>query len=349
MGTIIIAILIGLGAGAALYFILNYRDSNIDFLKSKFQKEQEAILQGLSQKKDYAEKEMNDELRARQEKLLQNYKEKEQEYNTKKLSLEQEYESRREELLKQYEERKLYYKQLDEAAAQDRMITTSEAIAKAQDEYNRKLSAIEEDYKTKKQEMDSMFVNYQETIQEQKNKLDNQIKEYEARQNTIIEQFKRAEEMKVQRNYYRIQVSDADKRDIQKLKMLAQEFGKPQAIYKLIYEVYYKAKLEELFKRILAENKDKGGIYKITNINNEKVYIGRCVKFLDRWRTHSKRGCNIDRISGQLYDAMWEEGLDSFTWEIVEVCAKEEQAAKEKYWVEFYNAQTYGYNAKGGG
>lgn len=77
MGTIIIAILIGLGAGATLYFVLNYRDNNIDFLKSKFQKEQEAILQGLSQKKDYAEKEMNDELRARQEKLLQNYKEKE--------------------------------------------------------------------------------------------------------------------------------------------------------------------------------------------------------------------------------------------------------------------------------
>ena len=189
--------------------------------------------------------------------------------------------------------------------------------------------------------MDSSFNEYQEGIQKAKTELDNQIKEYEARQNTIIEQFKRAEEMKVQRNYYRIQVSDADKHDIQKLKMLAQEFG--------IYEVYYKAKLEELFKRILAENKDKGGIYKITNINNEKVYIGRCVKFLDRWRTHSKRGCNIDRISGQLYDAMWEEGLDSFTWEIVEVCTKEEQAAKEKYWVEFYNAQTYGYNAKGGG
>jgi len=46
------------------------------------------------------------------------------------------------------------------------------------------------------------------------------------------------------------------------------EFSKPEIIYKLMYEVYYKSRLEEMFKRVLGENKDKGGIYKITNVNN---------------------------------------------------------------------------------
>ena len=82
--------------------------------------------------------------------------------------------------------------------------------------------------------------------------------------------------------------------------------------------------MEELFSRILGDKKNSGGIYKITNINNEKIYIGKTVKFLDRWRTHAKRGCNIERISGKLYDAMFEEGLENFSFEIVEVCPKEE-------------------------
>lgn len=349
MGTIIIAILIGLGAGAALYFILNYRDSNIDFLKSKFQKEQEAILQGLSQKKDYAEKEMTEELRERQEKLLQNYKEKEQEYNTKKLSLEQEYESRREELLKQYEERKLYYKQLDEAAAQDRMITTSEAIAKAQDEYNKKLNAIEEDYKTKKQEMDSMFVNYQETIQEQKSKLDSQIKEYEARQDAIIDQFKRAEEIRQKQDFYRIKLTEDDIEDVQKLRRAASTLHNPTVLYKLIWENYYKNRFSELVGRV-APNGKKCGIYKITNLISGKVYIGQTKQtFGDRWRSHVRRGLKAEPgTANKLYTAMWEDGVENFTFEVLLECKPEELNAKEKYFIEFFKSQEWGYNGNGG-
>lgn len=94
---------------------------------------------------------------------------------------------------------------------------------------------------------------------------------------------------------------------------------------KIAYEVYIKAKTEELFKRVLGENKDNGGIYKITNINNGKAYVGKTVKFLDRWRTHAKRGCGLEPISGQIYDAMFEEGIENFTWEILEICPKEKQ------------------------
>ena len=82
--------------------------------------------------------------------------------------------------------------------------------------------------------------------------------------------------------------------------------------------------MEEMFKRVLGENKDKGGIYKITNINNNKVYIGKTTNFLTRWRTHAKRGCGIERIKGQLYDAMFEDGIENYMWEIVEVCPKKE-------------------------
>jgi hypothetical protein len=45
---------------------------------------------------------------------------------------------------------------------------------------------------------------------------------------------------------------------------------------------------------------------------------------------------------------MFDEGLENFTWEIVEVCPKEEQTEKEKYWIEFYHSDQYGYNIRKG-
>ena len=77
--------------------------------------------------------------------------------------------------------------------------------------------------------------------------------------------------MKQRRDFYHIKINEAAARDICKLKSLALEFSKPEILYKLIYETYYKTKMEELFSRILGDKKNTGGIYKITNINNEKI------------------------------------------------------------------------------
>ena len=107
--------------------------------------------------------------------------------------------------------------------------------------------------------------------------------------------------------------------------------------------------MEALFKRVLGENATRGGIYKITNINNEKVYIGRTTKFIERLRTHSKRGCGIETIKGLFYEAMIKEGLENFTFEVVEVCDKELQPAREKYWIKFYRSDEWGYNQNKGG
>jgi len=178
--------------------------------------------------------------------------------------------------------------------------------------------------------------------------LTEEIKAFEHRQAAIIEQFKKDEEVRKQRDFYHITINSAYKSDIAKLKQMAPGFSRPELFYKLLYDTYYKPPIEELFKRVLGDNKDKGGIYKITNINNEKVYIGKSVKFIDRWRTHAKRGCNIERISGQIYEAMFDEGLENFSFEIVEICSKDQQTEREKYWIEFYKSNQWGYNIRNG-
>lgn len=156
------------------------------------------------------------------------------------------------------------------------------------------------------------------------------------KQKEIIEQYRKAEEVSKNRDFYRIKLSEIEKEDIKKLKNLSISFSKPEVLLKLIYETYYKAKLEELFKRVLGDNKDKAGIYKITNINNNKVYIGKTTSLVSRWRIHAKRGTGIERIGGLLYDAMYEEGLENFTWEVILICSKDELSQKEKEMIDFY-------------
>ena len=267
----------------------------------------------------------------------------------REVNAQQQFEKRKKELENEFKNKQLWYNNQEQQAALARAEANEKEIAKAAQYKSESLRKLEEDYKDQKDALENAFKKYSEELGNKMLQLDQEIQAYEDKQKAIIEQFKKDEETKQQQDFYHIKLNDVEKKDVAQLKRLALEFSKPEIIYKLMYEVYYKTRLEELFKRVLGENATKGGIYKITNIENQKIYIGKTTKFLDRWRTHSKRGCNIERISGQLYDAMFDEGVENFTFEIVEVCAKEEQSEKEKYWVDFYKSKEYGYNSKAGG
>lgn len=45
---------------------------------------------------------------------------------------------------------------------------------------------------------------------------------------------------------------------------------------------------------------------------------------------------------------MQEYGLDDFSFELLEECESKDLNAKEKYFIELYNAKTFGYNGTGG-
>ena len=267
----------------------------------------------------------------------------------REVNAQQQFEKRKKELENEFKNKQLWYNNQEQQAALARAEANEKEIAKAAQYKSESLRKLEEDYKDQKDALENAFKKYSEELGSKMLQLDKEIQQYEDKQKAIIEQFKKDEETKQKQDFYHIKLNDVEKKDVAQLKCLALDFSKPEIIFKLMYEVYYKTRLEELFKRVLGENATKGGIYKITNIENQKIYIGKTTKFLDRWRTHSKRGCNIERIAGQLYDAMFEEGIENFTWEVVEVCAKEEQSEKEKYWVDFYHSKEYGYNSKSGG
>lgn len=88
-------------------------------------------------------------------------------------------------------------------------------------------------------------------------------------------------------------------------------------------------------------------IYKITNIQNKKTYIGK-TEYLNprkRFEEH-KRNKNIypERL---LYKAMNEFGLENFSFEVVE--KTDNPVEREIYWIEKTNSFKDGYNSTIGG
>lgn len=89
------------------------------------------------------------------------------------------------------------------------------------------------------------------------------------------------------------------------------------------------------------------GIYKITNLINNKVYIGQSVDIAKRWSAH-KHPQNNEKTA--LQAAFHKYGIENFQFEIIEECKEDELNDKEMYWIEFYNSYNDGgYNMTRGG
>ena len=62
--------------------------------------------------------------------------------------------------------------------------------------------------------------------------------------------------------------------------------------------------LNDLIGRVIGKE-EKSGIYKITNIDNKKVYIGQSAGIAARWKQHVKRGVGAEAPTrNKLYPEM---------------------------------------------
>jgi group I intron endonuclease len=93
------------------------------------------------------------------------------------------------------------------------------------------------------------------------------------------------------------------------------------------------------------------GIYKITNILNNQIYIGLSVDIDKRWARHRSNYIDINNKEYEktLYRAFRKYGIENFTFEVIEECSKEELANREIYWIAYYDSFSNGYNETPGG
>ena len=121
-----------------------------------------------------------------------------------------------------------------------------------------------------------------------------------------------------------------------------------ELINKLIWSEYIQNTTKDMLEAILP-SKECSGIYKITNVETKKSYIGRSTNVYKRLQDHIKSSCGIATIADQkVHHAMRDEGLWNFQFELLEECDKSKLGEREKYYIEFFQTQKYGYNAVAG-
>lgn len=92
-------------------------------------------------------------------------------------------------------------------------------------------------------------------------------------------------------------------------------------------------------------------IYKITNILNGKIYIGKTTDTIEnRWKQHKRDAFRERNQNRPLYSAIRKYGIDNFIIEKVEEVSTEKILNdREIYWIKYYNTYKNGYNATLGG
>ena len=156
------------------------------------------------------------------------------------------------------------------------------------------------------------------------------------------------ERIKKEKEFYSIKLSALELKDVKVLRSIEPQLNNPRVLSMLIWQTFYRDKMTEVCNNVLGLP-IVSGIYKITNQLNGVCYVGQAVDVAKRWKDHAKCGLGIDApASNKLYIAMQQDGLENFTWELLEKCTTNELNEKEKFYIELYQAKEYGYNSTKG-
>lgn len=90
-----------------------------------------------------------------------------------------------------------------------------------------------------------------------------------------------------------------------------------------------------------------GKIYKITNLINGKVYIGKTERSIEKRFKEHLSDSKSDSINRPLHSAIKKYGFSNFKIELLE--ETEECNEREMFWIKYYNSYDCGYNATVGG
>ena len=93
-----------------------------------------------------------------------------------------------------------------------------------------------------------------------------------------------------------------------------------------------------------------GYIYKITNLTNQKAYIGKTTHTIEeRWQEHQREAIRQRAENRPLYKAINKYGSNNFSIEVIEEVDIKDLSEREIYWIGYYHTYTDGYNATLGG
>lgn len=234
---------------------------------------------------------------------------------------------------------------------------TKDINAAAYDAFEQYCESLDTDYQLAENEYDDAIDALRQSYDEIQKKLmietdkEKQIlAKISATRAAAIEAQLKEEEIKNKQTFYCPQISESDLKDVKTLRDIEYKLNNPRILRMLIWQSYYQKPINQVCANVLGSSTAEiCGIYKITNQKNNLCYIGQAVSISDRWKNHAKAGLGIDTpVGNKLYKAMLEYGLENFSFEILEQCNREQLNEKERFYIQMYQSDQYGYNSQSG-
>ena len=227
--------------------------------------------------------------------------------------------------------------------ANEKMSQAAETMSK---NYRDMEEGFKRDYLITLEECTQSFQQQIANKQAELKEVDSKLADLTAKLNSAVEAAKRAEELRIKQDFYRLQLSSVDVEEISRLREVTPYLRDSEPLNKVIWKVYYEKPYTDLIGRVVGTGVHTG-IYKITNIENQMCYIGQAANIADRWKQHIKRGIGAETPTrNKLYPAMLEFGVENFTFEIVEEVDRAQLNEREDYWQEYFHAKDFGYSIK---
>ena len=175
-----------------------------------------------------------------------------------------------------------------------------------------------------------------------------EIDDFKKKQTVINEEILRRRQVEEQQEFFKIALDENSIRDIQILLSIREKLISRENLDKLIYDVYISKPVMEMIKRVLAGGAPSG-IYKITRLKTGEIYIGKSTDVKKRWTEHCKTAFGVGSIAHSiLHTTMKKDGIENFTFELLEEVPKDKLTEREKYWITFYDSKNYGLNMREG-
>ena len=175
-----------------------------------------------------------------------------------------------------------------------------------------------------------------------------ELNEYKKKQAAYNEEILRRRQVEEQQDFYRIVLDETAISDMQILLSIREKLISHENLDKLIYDAYVAKPVMEMTKRVLG-GRAPSGIYKITRLKTGEIYIGKSTDVKKRWTEHAKTAYGVGSIAHSiLHTTIKRDGIENFTFELLEEVPKDKLTEREKYWITFYGSKEYGLNERNG-
>lgn len=224
-----------------------------------------------------------------------------------------------------------------------------EALNSYKSSLDNKYKQIDEGYNELVAKLENVYSARQSELFAESHQILEDLEKIRASKAATIQAQLREKHIEENKDDFRLDLDGKSLGDIKILKSIQNQISNPIVIDKIIWSNYYQPLAKTKFPKIIGKA-TCCGIYKLTSLVTGEVYIGQSNDVCERFKTHCKNALGVGTATtrNKLYSAIKRDGLENYTFEILEECSIKDLDEKEKYYISLYDSYNFGLNGTQG-